>query len=55
MLINACNVAGVAYYADFEVQFQVGHYTPLSRSEAESSARKLLDGLMGPRDSEHHA
>jgi len=38
-------VAGINYFADFEVRFQPGHYSPLSHKEAARLADEMLEEL----------
>ena len=45
VLVHACAVAGITYLEDFEIRFEAGHYSPLSREESRSLADKLLEEL----------
>jgi hypothetical protein len=42
----ACEVAGIDFFTQFEVRFQVGHYSPLSSQEAAQLVDNLLNDLM---------
>ncbi len=45
ILVHACAVAGVEYLDEFEIHFEMGHYSPLGREEARNLADKLLEEL----------
>ncbi len=45
VLMYACAVAGIEYLEAFEVRFEAGHYSPLSRGEATRLADELLEEL----------
>ena len=45
ILVHACVAAGLEYLTDFEIRFEAGHYSPLSREEGARLADKLLEEL----------
>jgi hypothetical protein len=44
-LIYACTAAGIDYFTDLEVQFEAGHYSPLSTEESKRLSKELLREL----------